>query len=165
MTKTLLMILGLAFSTVAQGQMISGSASVVCSDCNRSKQGRSFDSMAGMVFNGTWQGDQLTAIHYFLPFARGQFTSPTFEFGEENVQVEIFPNPVNHTLFIRSNETITENYSLEIYDGFGRKMISRNGNHQGNLTQLDVAALPVGHYVVTMRSGKNFASEIIQIVH
>lgn len=65
----------------------------------------------------------------------------------ENGDYNIFPNPINQTLSIRSNTALSE---IEIWDMVGKKILSITPDSK--LSEIDFSGLPFGTYLVVLQS-------------
>ncbi|NUM50777.1 MAG: T9SS type A sorting domain-containing protein [Flavobacteriales bacterium] len=72
-------------------------------------------------------------------------------------KVSIYPNPANDVLNIVFDEIITEPTSVDIYDAFGRTVLSENIVR--NIYSIDISGLPKGIYLTKV---KNFKNEIVK---
>ena len=105
----------------------------------------------------------------YLWFSRGQvvgairpgITSQTYENFKAGIgactgmaradSLEIYPNPVHHTVKIRFPNKFSEVYSLGIYDSTGR-LIRLYQNLLSGRLEIDMADLPPGMYFVQVNS-------------
>jgi hypothetical protein len=73
-------------------------------------------------------------------------------------EVEIFPNPVKNLLYIRTGPIALDR--IEIYDAFGRQVLSRDGADAG---PIDVSALPAGAYALHLMANGGYLSRLIVV--
>lgn len=69
------------------------------------------------------------------------------QFEKEN-EVEIFPNPIQYNLYIRSNNIIQ---TLELYELYGKKILSKENE---DIHSVNLASIPAGIYLVKLRDDK-----------
>ncbi len=70
---------------------------------------------------------------------------------EENIQLDVFPNPTDDILHILLPKNIhTENYELELWDLSGQPIFLDQDQHSFN--QIRVGGLPEGFYIISLRS-------------
>jgi len=72
---------------------------------------------------------------------------------ENNENLAVFPNPVSDVLTISLKPDVVT--SVEVYDAYGRKVISADGS----TGELDVSFLPCGLYTIKVFSGNQQASK------
>ncbi|PHI21179.1 hypothetical protein CEQ90_03935 [Lewinellaceae bacterium SD302] len=60
----------------------------------------------------------------------------------------VFPNPADRNESVAFHPSVREAYHLEIYDGLGRKLMTRHST--GGLTLLDLSQQPVGWYLARL---------------
>jgi hypothetical protein len=73
-------------------------------------------------------------------------------------EVEIFPNPVKNFLYIRTGPISLDR--IEVYDAFGRQVLSRDGVDAG---PIDVSALPAGAYALHLTANGGYLYRLIVI--
>jgi hypothetical protein len=110
--------------------------------------GNSFGSVTG-AFDGAI--DDLKIYNYALSAAEvsSLYTSNTLsssDFSQNNLEVKLYPNPVNDILNI---ETALELQSVEIYNLQGQKVLSSNQK------QINVSDLAAGMYMVRIQDAEN----------
>lgn len=72
-------------------------------------------------------------------------------------QVNVFPNPADNTVWIDA-AGIQGNYTLEVYNQVGQKVLENKGETNGNnLIQTDVTSLPSGIYNLQLTAGGSIA--------
>jgi hypothetical protein len=71
-------------------------------------------------------------------------------------QVNVFPNPADNFVWIDAAE-IEGNYTLEVFNQVGQKVLENKGETNGNLIQTDVTSLPSGIYNLQLTAGGNIA--------
>jgi len=76
---------------------------------------------------------------------------------EKSVALDIFPNPVNDVLNLRTNAQTTDTYDLQLFDQNGKqisteRLLIPSGE---NLAPIEVANLPTGIYSLILSDGKN----------
>jgi len=93
-----------------------------------------------------------------LVFKVYEFVEPPLSIS--NLQLFIYPNPMNDQLMIESNEIITE---IELYSLNGKLLLRQSGN----VKVLDTSALKSGVYQmkIKMKNGEIFISKIIKKIH
>ena len=73
--------------------------------------------------------------------------------------IKVYPNPVSDRLYI---ETETQALTIEIYDVYGRRQVTKTPSHQGNVV-IDVENLKSGMYFVKINTEKgNIVKRIIK---
>jgi hypothetical protein len=72
---------------------------------------------------------------------------------EDQIAVNIFPNPANKILYIQSTELPQEGYNIELVDIMGRITLS-NATAQGEHYQQDISRLTNGQYALLIRNKK-----------
>jgi len=81
----------------------------------------------------------------------------------ENGVVNIFPNPAADRLNIHSNEFLFNEVIVELYDIFGKKIVSEKYLHSGNEISLNVSDLLPGMYLAEITQGdKTFRKKFIK---
>ncbi|MBQ5689328.1 MAG: T9SS type A sorting domain-containing protein, partial [Bacteroidales bacterium] len=84
---------------------------------------------------------------------------PTEYISENNISLNVYPNPVNDKLYI---VTVDEVKEVVIYDIYGRRQITETPSHQGNWT-IDLSELKSGIYFVKINTEKgNIVKRIIK---
>jgi len=76
---------------------------------------------------------------------------------EKTVALDIFPNPVNDVLNLRTNAQTTDTYDLQLFDQNGKQISTErlmipSGE---NVAPIEVANLPTGIYSLILSYGKN----------
>ena len=76
---------------------------------------------------------------------------------ERVVALDIFPNPVNDVLNLRTNAQTSDTYDLQLFDQNGKQISTErlmipSGE---NVSPIDVANLPTGIYSLILSDGKN----------
>jgi hypothetical protein len=153
---------------VAQGQgayVVSQAGSIVANN------GTSFSSpiMAGGV-TSLWQALPNASNAEIMDFVRqsaSQYSTPDYDYGygipdlslalsmglsfqEENVtELKIFPNPVNHILYIKVPEDF-EQSNLTIHDVLGKLVLEINMTE--TINPIDVSSLASGLYIINLQS-------------
>ena len=75
---------------------------------------------------------------------------PTESISENNISLNIYPNPVNDRLYIEAETVIEE---VVVYDIYGRRQVTETPSHQGNWT-IDLSELKSGIYFVKINTEK-----------
>ncbi len=70
---------------------------------------------------------------------------------DDELSVQVYPNPATNTLFIETDELISENVSIEIHDVTGNKLQQLTLNNE-ELLELDISSLPAGLYFANILS-------------
>lgn len=71
-------------------------------------------------------------------------------------QLMIYPNPSSGIINLEIGDKIDQDYDIEVKDMLGRSILQSQ-----NKTQIDISNLPVGQYVLSLRSGSNLINNII----
>ena len=77
--------------------------------------------------------------------------------------IGVFPNPFTHELFIQSNSTNEEAYTLELYSVKGELVKTECLDGGTNLHRIDVSSLKRGIYIVRLISASGRYSEEVII--
>ena len=84
---------------------------------------------------------------------------PTESILENNISLNIYPNPVNDKLYIVTVDGVKE---VVVYDIYGRRQVTEAPSHQGNWT-IDLSELKSGIYFVKINTEKgNIVKRIIK---
>ena len=80
---------------------------------------------------------------------------------EKAVTLDIFPNPVNDVINLKSTTEVTETYDLFLYDQTGRQISLQkvNINSGQQVTPINVEHLPTGIYGLVLSDGKNLITK------
>lgn len=73
------------------------------------------------------------------------------EFVAEN-SVNVYPNPTNGLVTIQLNDEYSKNFSIEIYDALGRKIIYHVSESANDYTA-DLSSYPEGLYIIRINTG------------
>ncbi|MFM9986785.1 MAG: T9SS type A sorting domain-containing protein [Flavobacteriales bacterium] len=65
---------------------------------------------------------------------------------------QVFPNPAHDHLYVKANEG-SENCTIKIFDVTGQLVIEENNS--SSVHRFDISMLPIGTYIVQVRSNKN----------
>ena len=83
----------------------------------------------------------------------------TESISENNISLNIYPNPVNDKLYIVTEDEVKE---VVVYDVYGRRQVTETPSHQGNWT-IDLSDLKSGIYFVKINTEKgNIVKRIIK---
>ena len=112
-------------------------------------------------------------VIYGATFGRGIFKTNTYRkpvgigeiYTDQGVSgksaLKVYPNPVKNTVFFQLDNNSTSTIEVDIYNLNGMqiktsKISGRSGNGKGSV---DVSGLPVGTYIIKVRSGKVTATQ------
>lgn len=70
----------------------------------------------------------------------------------EDYRVEIYPNPVRQTLYVRLRDESNREYALSLCDMQGRRLLQQTGLHAG-LHSMETCNLHAGIYLLEVRAG------------
>ena len=80
---------------------------------------------------------------------------------ETDLAIEVYPNPVEHTLKFRHKKT--EQFSVKLFDAVGRLVFSRQIQPYENT--MDVSFLKPGVYYLSFESKQRVGMRVIEIAH
>lgn len=80
---------------------------------------------------------------------------------DSNVETNIYPNPSNSLVNIKSSETVT---SVRLYDMIGQLTFQKNGVSRNEI-QLDIEDIPNGVYMLELNFNKKVTKQKIEILH
>lgn len=73
-------------------------------------------------------------------------------------RIQVYPNPTQHELFVESYETVVADYGLNLFDGAGKVVMSREGKTVVGMNRftLDLQSLAGGtYYLMVRKNGAN----------
>ncbi len=73
------------------------------------------------------------------------------DFSDKGLNINVYPNPSQGSLFINSQDELSTELTLEVYSILGKKVLSYDLNSTLNL--IDVSSLPAGHYSLRIYKG------------
>ena len=100
----------------------------------------------------------LATIDFFSQFQ--DVTVGTNEIFEQDL-FEVYPNPVNDILTIQMGTIRLDDFTVNLYDVYGKLIISQNAS--GNNLEIEVGGLPVGMYLLSINDGTVRGVEKINI--
>jgi hypothetical protein len=76
---------------------------------------------------------------------------------QENNKVNIYPNPVNDKLYVKTNSNVSEKYIYSIFNVLGEKVVNGLANVHDFETGIDVQYLKSGIYYLRTQNGTNIS--------
>lgn len=73
-------------------------------------------------------------------------------------RIQVYPNPTQHELFVETYETVIADYGLNLFDGAGKIVLSREGKTVVGVNRftLDLQSLAGGtYYLMVRKNGEN----------
>jgi hypothetical protein len=78
---------------------------------------------------------------------------------EEQIQMELYPNPVRDQLFIQLPDEWPSGFRIDVLDPLGRMVIHQDKQHHFTTTEVDVSHLATGMYFVRITAPGNYAAQ------
>ena len=85
-------------------------------------------------------------------------------FISDDVEINVFPNPANHTLSIDIDGLPQEATTFELFDAAGRQVLRREQEAGNGVNSLDVSQLPTGTYLLRIINDGAFATRRITVL-
>lgn len=124
-----------------------------------------YDSFGNLIFklSQNWQPESNT----WVPTSAEQSFFSTFALVMEDLvsknKIKSFPNPVTNELIIQINDTREVDYSYQLFDSFGKTILSSNLLPSGN-TIVDTSPLANGFYTLKILSHSGNVIRVIKVV-
>lgn len=117
--------------------------------------------LAGNAVNGNGSTSGDSPVANSATFSEKIITSATYF--EEEVSMDLYPNPTFNDLRISLNTSISKVYNIRLLDINGKVWIHKSilSISGTSVEKLDVSALPSGRYIVDITDGTGFLSKKI----
>ena len=86
------------------------------------------------------------------------------ELKNQTLDFLVFPNPTNTMLHIFIQPIYSNDFTVELYDMMGRKIISRNNVHPAITESLDVSQVAAGNYVLKIFNSQFSSTKKIKFI-
>ncbi len=113
-----------------------------------------FDAKINLGTNtDTWDFYAYSTIDGSLSLINAYAVSPvSISTNDKNFNVDIFPNPSNSIINIRSSEITNTNVEIIIHNSVGKLLYSKNLDVTTNLNQsIDISSFPIGVYFIQIK--------------